>query len=446
MQRIRALPVAALPFLIPFLISTACTRSPGPVRKPEPQPQAPAVFPREIPLVVLPIRHSVFVPDLAVQATVEGSGGVRAPVWMVVNSGASDVILPIALAENLGLHEMARRNVRTTTGSAVFRRAMVPGLMVADLVVSNIPAQLQQLPVGRGSLGQSVLSRVTWEVSWDQGTVTLGGTPWPEGADVLSLPLDPSPGGPDQLLVRINGHPVRMCLCTGVMHSTLPENTGIAFGLTSEPIEPPTVKDREGDLAIKRLFSGDIELGSWTVEGGRFAAVGVGQPALLGTDVLSHFNFQVIPAQRRLLLRRRGELRATAEARLGRWREMPSCPSPGCVQAQVEPLGKSGRLEIEVQAKMPWPARLVFGCAERRAPERFPWPVISGGQPTGPFHHLFVYLNLPKPGPLSRDVPDAAQLVTPEGTRCKKLVLLEISPMRWPAHWAGNDLTVSLDP
>jgi hypothetical protein len=85
----------------------------------------------------------------------------------------------------------------------------------------------------------------------------------------------------------------------------------------------------------------------------------------------------IIVAGHRLSLRRRGDLRATAEARVRRWRWMPACRSTGCARARIEPAGEGGRLELEIEAPLPGPIEILFGCADRPAGTEV---IVTSGQ------------------------------------------------------------------
>jgi hypothetical protein len=157
--------------------------------------------------------------------------------------------------------------------------------------------------------------------------------------------------------------------------------------------------------------------------------------AVLGRDILGQFNVAIVPGHR-LSLRPRGDLRATAEARVRRWRWIPACRSTGCVRAHIEPVGEAGRLELDLEAPLPGPIEILFGCADRPAGTEM--IVASGqraldpdpqGRGTPTFHHLIVGLKAPAQGKTSTLLANAARLrASTMGPRCTDLTVLDVAP------------------
>jgi hypothetical protein len=137
-------------------------------------------------------------PDLAVEAVVHGQDGTRTTLWMLLDSGASIGLLPAAVAADLHLVEARRATLIAINGVARTSVVVVPRLELGDLGVSSVAFLVNTLagPAAEiGLIGQSVLSRMPWEISWDRGIVTLGTQPWPDGPDVSTVPLEPFPNG-----------------------------------------------------------------------------------------------------------------------------------------------------------------------------------------------------------------------------------------------------------
>jgi hypothetical protein len=158
--------------------------------------------------------------------------------------------------------------------------------------------------------------------------------------------------------------------------------------------------------------------------------------AVLGRDILGQFNVAIVPGHR-LSLRRRGDLRATAEARVRRWRWMPACRTAGCARARIEPVGAGGRLELDIEAPLPGPIEILFGCADR--PAGTEEEIVTSGQRAldpdphglGPptFNHLIVGLRAPAPGETSTTVADAARFrASPTSPPCGELTVLDVAP------------------
>jgi|GEM_PF-6701461 len=186
-----------------------------------------------------------------------------------------------------------------------------------------------------------------------------------------------------------------------------------------------------GHVTVARIFKADITLGSARFEGRRFIGLPAGEPALLGLDILSGFDLQVVPGQR-LLLRPRGDLRATASERIRRWPWIPTCPSPSCVQARIALLGTGVRLDLMIEAQLPRAVELVLACAESAiahdvfmatAPTK---PVNGHGPPS-----LSIIVDLPstKPGPVSVDVSaQGKHWFTRDGAGCRDLAVIDVVP------------------
>jgi hypothetical protein len=207
------------------------------------------------------------------------------------------------------------------------------------------------------------------------------------------------------------------------------------MGLEAETVPPHTFGGATGSFRADRVYVADIELGSARLRGQRFMMSVSRNLAVLGRDILGQFNIAIDPGHR-LSLRRRGDLRATAEARVRRWRWMPACRSTGCARARIEPAGEGGRLELEIEAPLPGPIEILFGCADRPAGTEM---IVTAGQraldpdPPGTgaptFSHLIVGLRTPAQGKTSTALAAAARFrVSPMGPPCSELTVLDVAP------------------
>jgi Aspartyl protease len=164
---------------------------------------------------VLPIRDPILRPDLAVEAIVHGPDGKTAAIWMLLDSGATIGSLPAAVAADLRLVEEHTATMIAVNGVARTSLVVAPRLDLGALGLSRVAFLLNTL-AGRanelGIAGQSVLARMPWEISWGRGLVTLGATPWVDGGEVTSVPLEPFAGGVEMVTARINGRPLKMML------------------------------------------------------------------------------------------------------------------------------------------------------------------------------------------------------------------------------------------
>ena len=154
-----------------------------------------------------------------------------------------------------------------------------------------------------------------------------------------------------------DGRPLRMLLDTGATLSALPADAAASLGLLPTA-SPGMLLGVAGLIPLSHAYAGTLEIGATRIDGQRFLELPAGKTALLGLDVLSRFDLLVVPGQR-LLLRARGDLRATAAARIRRWTWLPVCASPACVRAHLEPAGRNGSLELTIEAALPRPVHLL---------------------------------------------------------------------------------------
>lgn len=421
----------------------------------------PVVFPKKASPVVLPIRDPILRPDLVVQATVHGRDDRHATLWMLLDSGATVGSLPEEVARGLGIPEARRVRMLAITGATRTTLVTAPRLTLGALVVSRIEFLVNTMagPAAElGMVGQSILARVPWEISWDRGTVTLGATPWSEEeAEVTSVPLHPFASGVESVVARVNGRPLTMMLDTGAFVSAIPEGTARELGLEVESLSGRTFAGASGPFKPDHVFAADIQLGSLTLHRQRFMSSLSKGLAVLGRDILGQLEIQIVPGQR-LLLRPRGDLRATAAARVHRWAWMRPCASLGCIRARIaaptpdttdeRPAGAAAatppvpRVELEIEAPLPGPLEILFGCADRgtepdvvvtagqRAVDALPplTPLPDGPGPP-PLQHLVVVVKSPAPGPLEVALPDADRLrASPAGSPCRDLAVLDVAP------------------
>jgi predicted aspartyl protease len=431
----------------------------------------PPVFPAAAGPTVLAIRDPLDARELSVEARVVGTNARQAPLWMLVDSGASSVSLPAELTQSLGMVTRGRAAVSGPTrppGTAV---AVVPELALGDLV-------FRQLLVGiskgsptrvRGILGQSVLRQAPWEISWDRGTVTLGAQPGANAPGVHPMPLRRMERYPtDEIEVRINGQPVKMLFDTGASLSRLPEDVAASLGLSSEPVPPlPFFVGVPGVVNVSRLYTGSLAIGGTEIDRQVFVGVPAHSPAVLGLDVLSRFNLLVVPGQRALLTAR-ADVRTTAAARIARWAWVPkTCAAPGCVQARIGP----DRLELVVEAKLPGSVNVLLGCAGPVAASPFQppdgvrrlheeldrlagrslLPATSTSTPSSApspaderqFRHLAVRMFGLEPGPRTVVAPRVGeQWFSAAGLGCRDLEVLDVVPL--PAA-TDSDTTVLVE-
>jgi predicted aspartyl protease len=331
-----------------------------------------------------------------------------------MDSGSSEAVMPYEVASELGLRGIVQTRV-DAAGNRPVRATVVeiPELVLGDLVVRKVLAAAMPSSI-MTIVGQSILRHAPWAISWDRGTLTLGAAPWPMAGDVVAVPLHRTPRNPgDEIEVRINGHLVRMLLDTGAAESALPADVAAPLGL-SPGTSSRAVLDLGGVARLAHSYWGALQIGPISIEHQRFNELPRGKTALLGLDVLSRFELLVVPGQR-LLLRQRRDPRATAAERIRRWAWLPSCASPACVRARLEPWGRNGngQLQLDIEAELPRPVHLYVGCASGEA--------VRG--------LLFVDLVVVKPGQMTADIwLGGSNWFSPQGLRCRDLKVLDVIP------------------
>ncbi|MFL5307548.1 MAG: aspartyl protease family protein [Polyangia bacterium] len=399
-----------------------------------------AIFPAKVPATVLRIRDPILRPDLAVEAVVHGQDGTQTTIWMLLDSGATIGSLPVAVVAALRLVDQRPATMLGINGLAKTSVMVAPWLELAGLRLSSVAFLVNTLagPAAElGVIGQSVLSRMPWEISWDRGVVTLGAQPWPDAADVSSVPLEPFAAAVETATVRLNGRPLKMMLDTGAVVSAIPDSAASELGLHAEPLSGHLFGGASGTFRADRVYTADIELGTAKLKGQRFMSSVSRNLAVLGRDILGQFNVMIFPGQR-LFLRPRGDLRLTAETRVRRWPWMPACLSPGCIRARVEPGKAAGRLEIALEAALPGPIDILFGCAARpmgtevieASGQRAIAPDAAGPQ-RATSRHLLLHLESPRTGETDLGLADAGDLrVSADGPPCRELTVLDVAPAR----------------
>lgn len=324
-----------------------------------------ARFPAAPVTVRLPIRGPLVRPDLTVMATLRATPKRAQQVWMTVDSGATGVTLPEGVYGGLALEVLRGVTIRTEdpSGRVLHREAgMVPSLKLGDLLVEDVVTALG----GEGNvLGQSLLAHAPWEIDWDRGVLTLGATPWSPDAETVVVPLRSEADG-EVVTMHLDGVPVDMLLDTGAFASMLPIAVAKRAGLRDRGIPPTVMHAVAGEVVVRRVVPGKARLGALEVGAVTLAEVaGGGRRAhlgLLGLDVLSRFQVQIVPGSR-LALRPRGDVRKATRERIARWAFLPStCEHVGCVRAELSPKGDDAHVTVTLEADLGQPVEVLFGC------------------------------------------------------------------------------------
>jgi len=391
-------------------------------------------FPDSPPVTRLPIRGPLVRPDLTVMATLRVSDKHSSPVWMTVDSGATGLTMPAHAFHSLGLDVLRGVTVRQEdpSGRVLVRDAgLVPQLQLGELVLDDV---VTALGGGATVLGQSVLSHAPWEIDWDRGILTLGAPAWSEGGDTLIVPLR-KVGDAEVVTIAVEGKSVDMVLDTGAFASIIPETVGLTAGLPTRRLPPTVMRSLGGEVIVRRLFSGEVRIGARGVGRNEFASIQTGgrraSLGLLGLDVLSRFQLQVVPGSH-LALRPRGDVRAVTAERIGRWSFVPkACEHAGCVHANLAPRGKDAALTVTLDADLDRPIEVLLGCAGDRADTFVPTgSSFAFGAPPDIARHVRVRLPTTTRGAVTETViTDGAGWFGGGGADCHALEALDVSPL-----------------
>lgn len=402
------------------------------------------VFPESPPVTRLAIRAPLVRPDLTVMATLKGSPKHSTPLWMTVDSGATGVTMPADAFHALGLDVLRGVTVRQEdpSGRVIVRDAgLIPQLDLGDLVLEEV---VTALGGGTTILGQSVLAHAPWEIDWDRGLLTLGSAPWPIGGDTLSLPLR-KVGDADVVTIHVDGAPIEMVLDTGAFASMIPERVGGSSQLATRRIPPTVMHSLGGEVIVRRLFSGEVRLAGRALGRNEFVAIQTGGRraglGLLGLDVLSRFQLQVVPGSH-LALRPRGDVRKFTAERIARWSFVPTtCEHVGCVHASLAPKDSDAQLTVTLDADLDRPIEVLLGCANDHADTFVPTgSSFAFGAPPEVARHVRVRLPTTKRGTTSETViQGGARWFSASGADCHVLQALDVSPLTAFASTADNE-------
>jgi clan AA aspartic protease (TIGR02281 family) len=113
----------------------------------------------------------------SVTASLEGAGGKRVELVLLVDTGADFVVLPSTMVGTLGLPpgELKQAEMQTANGKVAARLGTLPGLWLGGQRISDIQvAFIEDGKLGGGGLlGMSVLGRYTMTIDDEKGSLTL---------------------------------------------------------------------------------------------------------------------------------------------------------------------------------------------------------------------------------------------------------------------------------
>lgn len=113
----------------------------------------------------------------AVRASLEGAEGDKVDQVLVVDTGADFVVLPLSLAERVGLEteELPTREMQTANGTVSARMGSLPALWLGETRLEGIEAAFieDDKLAGNGLLGMSVLGRYRLTIDDEHSQITL---------------------------------------------------------------------------------------------------------------------------------------------------------------------------------------------------------------------------------------------------------------------------------
>lgn len=384
-----------------------------------------AAFPTTTTVTRLPIRAPLVRPDLRVMATLRANEKRTSTLFMTVDSGATGVTMPATAYHALGLETL--RGVTIRSGDPFGRilthdAGEVPEMILGSLTVREVITALGDAPV----LGQSILTHAPWEIDWDRGMLTLGGNAWAGDARTTLIPVRHEADG-EVVRILVDGVPIDMILDTGAFVSMIPETRG--DGLSARRLPPTILGSVGGETIVRRAFVGNVKLGALDVGVNEFAAVATaGRRAtfgLLGLDVLSRYQLQVVPGKH-LALRPRGDVRQMTAERLARWSFLPtSCEHPGCVHGE---LSEGSKLTVTLDADLAQSIEVLLGCKGDRDDTFVPTGSSFGfGHPPAIARHVRVRMpGIRRGEALHTTIPNASLWFDAE---CRTLEALDVSPL-----------------
>jgi len=113
----------------------------------------------------------------SVTASIEGAGGKRVDLGLLVDTGADFVVLPSAMVGTLGIApgDLKQTEMQTANGKVTARIGTLPGLWLGGQRIGNVQvAFIEDSKLGDGGLlGMSVLGRYTMTIDDEKGSLTL---------------------------------------------------------------------------------------------------------------------------------------------------------------------------------------------------------------------------------------------------------------------------------
>jgi hypothetical protein len=374
-----------------------------------------------MPAVVLPLRDPLMNPDPSVLVTLPGRDG---PVqrWIHPDSGAPHVTVPTPWLADIGGNFHGRRigpRLQLLDGSSESTTAgVLSWLQLGGVLVSDVPVLVAgRAPAHPPLLGQTILTHSRWEIDWDKGTLTLGAEPWPDAADVISIPLRRAWWGGDLMTAQVEGHAIEMVLDTGADRSVI--------GL--DVAERASLAVRGAEIAADATL-GPVRLGRWHFRSGPAVRA---DDAVVGLDVLGSYRLQVVPG-RELRLRARGDAWESASARIARWTWARGCAPSGCVRGHFEGPDQGARLLLSFELDHADPLGILLGCKEGEATGAtvVSWSRMFGAGQKVLVERLLVMVAAAKKGSTLEIPLPAERWYSQLATRCPALSALDVVPVR----------------
>lgn len=223
------------------------------------------------------------------------------PVRFLVDSGASQVVLPISEARHAGIDYLQGRlgTTMTANGPVTVYRLTLASVKVGELELKDVTAEINEAPMPEALLGMSFLGRVSMERN-GQHLVLAQRDASRNGA---AKPVDKSGHARVVMKVQqghffssgsINGGPVNFIVDTGASLVSISVADARRMGINYLHGEPAYSMTANGRVAAYRVKFDEVQVGDIVLHNVDGAVLdGAGLPiALLGMSFLNRTNIE----------------------------------------------------------------------------------------------------------------------------------------------------------
>jgi aspartyl protease family protein len=225
------------------------------------------------------------------------------PVRFLVDSGASQVVLPISEARHAGIDYLQGRlgTTMTANGPVTVYRLTLASVKVGELELKDVTAEINEAPMREALLGMSFLGRVSMERNGQH--LVLAQRDTSRGGGTGAAAADKSGHARVVMKVQqghffssgsINGGPVEFMVDTGASLVSISVADARRMGINYLHGEPAYSMTANGRVAAYRLKFDEVRVGDIVMHNVDGAVLdGAGLPiALLGMSFLNRTNIE----------------------------------------------------------------------------------------------------------------------------------------------------------